>query len=323
MEENNGEKTQEKKKSTRKKKEVNSRIADVLQRLDIEEKEQKIDKPTQKNKKEEIENGTSKKKTTLKTNKVEKNTEKKLNKGTKVEKNTEKNKTISNKEEIKSKKENKSAKEETVNKKENKSQKEEKASNKKEKKLPKEENVSNKKEKKTQKEKRSKRVNKEIELSDEEKMQKIEEEINNQKKLPKEIKGKINKKIFANLLMAIAISIYLIFINLGYTNINEAAFITDLQVFSITLIITTVIIFEQAYKKDSGKLTIYGIEVLILSIITMVLPRIYNEYKHLFVDIVGIATIAYISYYIIKSVIIYVKARRKIRKRDIKKIAKK
>lgn len=154
-------------------------------------------------------------------------------------------------------------------------------------------------------------------------LEKIKQEINKQKKLPKEIVEKVSKKVFINVVIAISIVIYFIFINLGYININKEAFITDLQVFSIALIITTVIIFEKAYKKDSGKLTIYGIELLILSIITMLLPRIYNQYTEIFVEIVGISSIAYVVYYLIKCIIIYAKTRRKIRKSDVKKIAKK
>jgi len=159
-------------------------------------------------------------------------------------------------------------------------------------------------------------------MEENEELKKIEEEINKQKKLPKEISEKLNKKIFENLIMVISIVIYLIFIILGYMNINTNAFITDLQVFSIALIITTIIVFEKAYKKDSGKLTIHGIEILILLIITMILPKIYYQYENIFVDVVGIVAILYVLYFTIKCIMIYVKTRKKIRKSDVKKIAK-
>jgi len=159
-------------------------------------------------------------------------------------------------------------------------------------------------------------------MEENEELKKIEEEISKQKKLPKEISEKLNKKIFENLIMVISIIIYLIFIILGYMNINTNAFITDLQVFSIALIITTIIVFEKAYKKDSGKLTIHGIEILILSIITMILPKIYYQYENIFVDVVGIVAILYVLYFTIKCIMIYVKTRKKIRKSDVKKIAK-
>jgi len=159
-------------------------------------------------------------------------------------------------------------------------------------------------------------------MEENEELKKIEEEISKQKKLPKEISEKLNKKIFENLIMVISIVIYLIFIILGYMNINTNAFITDLQVFSIALIITTIIVFEKAYKKDSGKLTIHGIEILILSIITMILPKIYYQYENIFVDVVGIVAILYVLYFTIKCIMIYVKTRKKIRKSDVKKIAK-
>lgn len=255
MEENKEEKVEVKKKTrTTKKKEENSRITDMLE---------KVEKVT---KKETEKKNESKEK---------KKSEVKKEKQVKEEKKDEK--------EIKSKK-----------------QKEE-----------------------TNKEKASKRVNKKVETEENKELEKIEEEIKKQKKLPKEISEKVKKKIYGNILMAITIVTYLIFIILGYTNINQVAFITDLQVFSIALIVTTIIIFEKAYKKDSGKLTINGIEVLALSILTMFLPRIYNQHKDIFVDVVGIASIAYVVYYSVKCIIIYAKTRKKIRKSDAKKIAKK
>ena len=112
------------------------------------------------------------------------------------------------------------------------------------------------------------------------------------------------------------------FINLGYTNINPKVFETDLKVFSITLIITTIVIYEQAYKKDSGKLAINGIEMLILSIVIMILPMIYIKYNDLFMTIVTIISFLFGIYYVAKSIIIYIKMKKTIRKSDVKKIAK-
>lgn len=324
MEESNEQSTQEKKKTraTKSKKEVNSRISDVIQRLEVEEKE-KIKKTTPKVKKETKKQDVEKEKETS-TNSKAKVTSTKANK---IEKSISKKSSQSDKN-VKDKKENKEKsdkKEETkkvaTNKKENKIQKDKKVSNEEADKVvidKKEKTVANSEEKKSKK-----KINKKEEPTPGEKMQKIEEERKKQKKLPKEIKEKVNKAIFSNFIIAIAISIYLIFINLGYTNINEEAFITDLQVFSITLIITTILVFEHAYKKDSGKITIYGIETLVLSIVTMILPRIYNENKELFVDIVGCVSIIFIIYYFIKCMVIYFKTKRRVRKKEMKKIAKK
>ena len=248
--------------------------------------------------------------TTKKTTKLQKETSKKINKD---------NESINKKQKEKTKdKEKLNEKEEKVStsKKPNKVSKD---SNKEESKKVETDNNDNK----VKEEKTKKRIKKEVEPTESEKMQKIEEERKKRNKLPEEIKEKVNKNIFANFIMAIAISIYLIFLNLGYTNINETAFIIDLQVFSIALIITTILVFEHAYKKDSGKITIYGIETLVLSIITMILPRVYNENKELFVDIVGIVSIIFIIYYFIKCIIIYAKTKRKVRKKEMEKIAKK
>lgn len=283
MEENKEEKVEVNKKTrTTKKKQENSRVSDILQKIEVEEEKKETTK--------KVKNTTE--------NKTTKNEDKEENKTTnKTSKSNSKNKV-----ETKKKSENKK-----VDKKEEKKEKD------------KEKEAKPKKDKEV----RTNKVNKKVEKQENKELKKIEEEIKKQKKLPKEIAEKVNKKIYGNILIAIIMVIYLIFINLGYTNINQIAFITDLQVFSIALMVTTIIIFEKAYKKDSGKLTINGIEVLSLAILTMFLPRIYNRHKYLFVEIVGVASIVYVVYYFVKCIIIYAKTRKKIRKSDAKKISKK
>ena len=157
---------------------------------------------------------------------------------------------------------------------------------------------------------------------DEKKLEKIEEEIKKQTTIPKEKKLKINKKIFTNITIAILIVIYFIFINLGFYNIAPAKFLVDLQVFSILTIGITIIIFEIAYKKDSGELAIYGIETLFVAICTLLTIYIGMYYKTKFSYIINTISMLFAIYYVTKSIIIYVKMRKKALKRasDIDKI---
>lgn len=157
---------------------------------------------------------------------------------------------------------------------------------------------------------------------DEVKLEKIEEEIKKQTTIPEEKKLKINKRIFQNIILAIIIVLYFIFINLGFYNIEPSKFIKDLQVFSIITIGITIIIFEKAYKKDSGELAIYGIESLILSICTLLTIFIGINYNNKFSYIINTIAILFATYYVGKSIVIYIKLRKKALKRvsDIDKI---
>lgn len=164
-------------------------------------------------------------------------------------------------------------------------------------------------------------VQKEIEI-DEKKLEKIGEEIKKQTTIPEEKKKKINKKIFTNIMIAIVVVLYFIFLNLGFHNLKPSVFLKDLQVYSMVTIGITIIIFERAYKKDSGELTIYGIETLVLAICTLMTIYIGGSYKEKFTYIINSISMLFAVYYVGKSIVIYHKMTKKALKRasDIHKI---
>lgn len=153
----------------------------------------------------------------------------------------------------------------------------------------------------------------------------IEKEKKEKNKLPLNVLNEINKKVFRNIIIAIIVISYFISINLGYFNIDKTIFITDLNVFAICTLAFTIVIFEKAYKKDSGELTINGIECLVISIITLGIPYalFYTNiiYKYLVFNI----GLIFSFYYVIKSIIIYFREKKKYLKTlsDIKNIVKK
>lgn len=183
-------------------------------------------------------------------------------------------------------------------------------------------------EEKEEKKKTKKKVKKELvvkenpEELDEKKLEKIEEEIKKQTTIPEEKKLKINKRIFQNIIIAIAIVLYFTFINLGFYNIEPSKFLIDLQVFSMLTIGITIIVFEKAYKKDSGELAIYGIESLVLSICTLLTIYVGMYYNNKFSYIINTISMLFAIYYVGKSIVIYTKMKRKALKRasDIDKI---
>ena len=125
-----------------------------------------------------------------------------------------------------------------------------------------------------------------------------------------------------NIALAIAITIYFIFLNLGSLNIAPQSFLVDLKVFSISLIAITIMIFENAYNKDNGPTAIIGIEFFVISIITLISIYIYILYKDLYIPIINFIIMIINLYYILKATIIYINGKRKYKNSisDVKEI---
>lgn len=157
-------------------------------------------------------------------------------------------------------------------------------------------------------------------------IEKIEKEINEKTKLPNEVKEKIKNEIFINILIASTIILYFIFIVLGSFGSAKNVRAIDLNIFSILFLGIAIVLFEIGYKKDDGKLAIYGIESLVVAIFTLFLPYIIFELdatnkKHYLMASIYIAT-----YYILKSIIISTKIKSKYMNNnisDVKEIVKK
>ena len=191
----------------------------------------------------------------------------------------------------------------------------------------KEQNIS-KKEKQDKKDEKDKKKNKETkkELAKSEQKE-IEEvvgkELKSKKKLPAEELKKINKRVFQNVFLAIVIMFYLDFIILGFVNIENSVFITDLKVFGMALLLVAIGIFEYAYKKDSGKHIIHGIEILLLAFITILLIYVNLMWSNKFIYITAFVSYAFAIYYVAKSIIIYKKMKKEYFLEEMKKIIKK
>lgn len=145
----------------------------------------------------------------------------------------------------------------------------------------------------------------------EEALKGIEKEIVHKTKLSNEENLKINKKLFENILIANIIMVFLYFVCLGALNIDSDIFLTDLRVFSVSLIIVTIILFERSYKKDSFNLLVHGLECFAFAIFMLYSISIYSLYIQDFDFIVAMASLAIAIYYVGKSIIIYIKMRKK------------
>lgn len=154
---------------------------------------------------------------------------------------------------------------------------------------------------------------------------KIEKEINQKIALPRNIKEKIKKDIFTNIIIAISMIVYFTFLMMGSVGATKAVRSIDFNIFSILILGVTICLFEIAYRKENGTLEIYGIETLIVSVITLFFPYIIFELDEFYKKYYMIVS-AYIAvYYIIKSICIVSKAKKIHIKQssDIKEIIKK
>ena len=208
------------------------------------------------------------------------------------------------------------------NKKENKSinqERQEKPDNKetKEKKEHKEENKKQEENKKSN-EKLVKASNNKIS-----KIEEIEKEIKSNRKLPEEQQNQIHTRVFQNIFLAVIIILYLNFIILGFWNIENSVFVVDLKVFSMSILVIAIGVIEYAYKKDSGRHAIHGIETLVLAIATMGFIYLNMMWQEKFIPVVVIVALAFAIYYVAKTIIIYKKMKKQFSLENIKEIIKK
>lgn len=136
--------------------------------------------------------------------------------------------------------------------------------------------------------------------------EKIHKEVSTKIKLPKEERYKIYGKMFINLLLALGVLIYFIFLNVGYLKLDAEVFKSDLKIFAVILLGFTIYFIEKAYKTGRGTYTVHAIELLVLSIITLYMPYVYF-YHNKIAQFLFTTSSAYLAtYYIIKCICMYV-----------------
>lgn len=157
-------------------------------------------------------------------------------------------------------------------------------------------------------------------------LEKIEEEINKKTKLPQNIKVDIRKEVFTNITIAIIMLLYFAFLIFGSIGTTKNIRIIDFNIFSVIFLGTAISLFEIGYRKENGKLALYGIESLVVALCTLFLPYIIFELDSLYKKYYLIVSSLFIViYYISKSIYISVKAKNKYMNdiSDIKEIVKK
>ena len=116
--------------------------------------------------------------------------------------------------------------------------------------------------------------------------------------------------------------VYFIFLILGFINIEIPVLITDFKVFSLTILALAIIFFEIAYKKDSGKYCITGIEMLVLSLVTVALMYITIMYPAKYIYITSAVSFVFAIYYVGKAIVLYCKTKKNYSIDSMNKIIK-
>lgn len=183
----------------------------------------------------------------------------------------------------------------------------------------KEEVIEDKKEENTAKEKSENKLAKKIQWIS---LKEIKKTMKEKQSLPKEESNKINRYLFQNIMVAIAIIIYFIFLNLGKQNIQLNVYVTDLKVFGMCILLLAIMLLEKAYKDDSGRLAVFGIEMIVLSLTTISLIYVDLMLSSRYSVILTSISYIFAIYYLIKSVVIYLKKRKKYFVDGMKEIIK-
>lgn len=159
----------------------------------------------------------------------------------------------------------------------------------------------------------------------EENIRRLDEQIKQSKKISKEYKKKMNKQLIINILTVVVMAIYLCCINILALYIETPIYIRALKVLSIILALIAIIYFEFSYRKDNEKIFLYGVEVLVLAVITLFSNYAYYIYFDRFNYILTGITIAFVVYYIVKILIVRARMKKKYYEdqNDIKDIVKK
>ncbi len=107
--------------------------------------------------------------------------------------------------------------------------------------------------------------------------------------------------ILTNIIYMVLIVIYFIVFNKQTPLLDSKTLITYINISSIAFLGIAIILFEIAYKKDKGKMYMYGIEFLVLAIFTLLIkhmPKILGCTMKTYTEV---GMYAFIGYYILKS----------------------
>ena len=128
--------------------------------------------------------------------------------------------------------------------------------------------------------------------------------IKSRKILPLEVKKNIIYNIFFNCLLFIIMIIITLIVNLSFNKLSMKDFDSYIDIIQIFCCIISVSVLEVAYRKGSGRIGMYGIEMLVFSICILFVPYMYIS--KLNNEFLKNSLTGFFIYYFLKSLGIYI-----------------
>ena len=145
----------------------------------------------------------------------------------------------------------------------------------------------------------------------------LKKDLSKNKKITPELKQKMRKILFQNILIIIFIMLYLFILTLAFYKMELNTLEVDLKTISVGLLVFAIWNFEKGYKEDKEEVFLRGVEILILSLFTLFTTALISEEEHFFKNVMMSTGLISIIYYLSKSYIL----RRKIKKEHKRKIS--
>lgn len=122
-------------------------------------------------------------------------------------------------------------------------------------------------------------------------------------------------------LMFLLVEIFYGIIDSAFTTFNyDYANVTMYtQIAGAVFLVIAIIVLINAYRKDNTSTAIYGIELTVLAISAAMLPGTYLEFTYPLNKLNIVFPYAFLAYYVIKTIVVLVKARKNVNKSKGKK----
>lgn len=157
-----------------------------------------------------------------------------------------------------------------------------------------------------------KEVKKSDDNIDDEKLDKIGEEIDKNKKDSKSLETRKNKhkNIIRNVFIGIFAVIYMGILLLGKYKVSTIGYINALKIITVIDLIGSIVLFEIAFSKDSFNIGIHGIEMAFLGGFTVFILELFSRQDSKFEIYFSVMVGIILLYYIVKTIVIALKKKK-------------
>lgn len=129
-------------------------------------------------------------------------------------------------------------------------------------------------------------------------------------------KNKLIDSLCGVALMLLLVEVFYGIVDSAFTvyNYNFQNVTMWVNIFGGIFLLVSIILFVRAYKKESASLSLYAVELLVLAISAALLPGTYLDFAFPFNKLNIVFPIAFLVYYIIKAIVVIIKAEKKYKK---------